>query len=191
MIEKGKIELFFRRITMKQEKTGLLVIGLLLVAVIGISIWSMEPTEDILTEAIVVANEKFTENSVEVNSETDELSMYVPESFVVVEESPNNVILSREEQQYILFYNSFEPVTSKLNYEAASKDTDSLVLESFEENDRFGYIYITSEEANDKALLLQIGVGGVKITTISSKNEILYDVEQMMLMANSIAYKDK
>lgn len=176
---------------MKQEKTGLLVIGLLLVAVIGISIWSMEPTEDILTEAIVVANEKFTENSVEVNSETDELSMYVPESFAVVEESPNNVILSREEQQYILFYNSFEPVTSKLNYEAASKDTDSLVLESFEENDRFGYIYITSEEANDKAFLLQIGVGGVKITTISSKNEILYDVEQMMLMANSIAYKDK
>lgn len=172
---------------MKVNAPGLAVICVLLVCVVAISILSIEPTEEVLSEAIKVAEENFDNTTVEPNEETDRFSFYLPEEYDIEKQTKNNLILIRDDQTYILFYNAFEDRMSRLNYEAA-KESDYTVLESFEKKDRFGYIHILEDE--EEMLQLQIGVGGVKITTISEKGRLAEDAKQMMLIANSIAYEN-
>ncbi|KAB8138328.1 hypothetical protein F9U64_05410 [Gracilibacillus oryzae] len=173
---------------MKQEMAGLVVILLLLAAFIGISVWSIVPTEQVLEEAVDIAEEQFQQEKQSANHNVTNFSLYLPEGFEVEEEKSNNLVITRENQTYILFYNSFEDETSNLNYQAVQESGNQLKLESFEDNNRFSYISIIEEDSH--SVQLQIGVGGVKVTTISQMDQLVYDAEQMMKMANSIAYED-
>ncbi|SER95134.1 hypothetical protein SAMN04487944_113120 [Gracilibacillus ureilyticus] len=173
---------------MKLEKTGLVVILLLLAVFIGISVWSVVPTEQVIEDAVVIAEEQFHQEKETATHEVANFSLYLPDGYEIEEETSNNILLTRDSQTYILFYNSFEDETSQLNYEAAKDSANQLRLESFKDDNRFGYISITEQE--DQSIQLQIGVGGVKITTISEMDHLLHDAEQMMKMANSIAYED-
>ncbi len=171
---------------MKFEKTGLIVVFFLLVFLIGISIWSIQPTEEVLDEAIEVAQQHFEHESLEQNEQAENISLYLPEGFEITEENVNNLLLTKEDKTYLLFYNELETQTSKLNYEAAKEMNDHEYLVSFEDNDRFGYINITELE---ESFEVELGVGGVKVTAMSSKDELINDIQDMMDMANSIAYE--
>ncbi|UOQ86331.1 hypothetical protein [Gracilibacillus salinarum] len=173
---------------MRMEKFGFLTVSILLIFVIAMSIWSIEPTEEVLTEATDVAENQFEQEIKDPNEELDHFSLFVPEGFEVEEQSQNNVILTKDNQTYILFYNKLESDTSKLNYEAAMEMEDHDKLVSFEDQDRFGYINIAER---DDQFEVQLGVGGVKVTTISSKQELTEDVKSMMNMANSLAYVEE
>ncbi len=121
---------------MKVNAPGLAVICVLLVCVVAISILSIEPTEEVLSEAIKVAEENFDNTTVEPNEETDRFSFYLPEEYDIEKQTKNNLILIRDDQTYILFYNALEDRMSRLNYEAA-KESDYTVLESFEKKGSF------------------------------------------------------
>lgn len=171
---------------MKGKKTGLIIIFFLILCFIGISMWSVKPVEEVLSDAVEVAEKQFKDHSGEINTELAHFSIFLPEGFNVEEQSAHNLILTKEEQTYILFYNELESEASRLNYNAVSDENkNSKWLESFEDNERFGYIYITELEEQFE---VQLGVGGVKVTTISSQERLLEDVNDMMEMANSLAY---
>ncbi|MGP4041542.1 hypothetical protein ACTWP4_16800 [Gracilibacillus sp. D59] len=172
---------------MKMEKTGLVVVSLLIVFLIGMSIWTIKPTEEVLSEAIDVAEQQFKQESKEQNKQVDNFSLYLPEGFEVEEQTVNNLILTKGEKKYIIFYNALESQTSRLNYEAAKETDDHEWLVPFEEKDRFGYINIVELEDQFE---VQLGVGGVKVTTFSTKSELTEDVRDMMDIANSIAYEE-
>ncbi|MFC4403618.1 hypothetical protein [Gracilibacillus xinjiangensis] len=173
---------------MKQEKAGLVVIIILLAAFIGISVWSIVPTEQVLEEAVKIAEEQFQQEKEAATHEVTDFSLYLPEGYEIEEETSNNLLLKQEDQTYILFYNSFENETSQLNYEAIQDSDNQLKLEAFEDDNRFAYISIIEHDGH--SYQLQIGVGGVKITTISDMDNLVHDAEQMMKMANSVAYEN-
>lgn len=150
---------------------------------------SMKSEEEGLKAAQEAAKSTFNNNEVETNKNLDKFSLYLPSHFEIKEKSKSNLILQNANQTYILFYNMLEESTSKLNYQAAQSDENSLLLESFEDKKRFGYIRILSMK--DEGYELQVGVGGVKISTYTTTGKMAGDAEDMMNIANSIAYKDE
>lgn len=171
---------------MKREKTGIAVIFLLLVFLFSISIWSIQPVEEVLNEAVEEAEEQFYEKPIEPNIQLNHFSLFLPDNFEVEEQSDYNLILDKDGQTFILFYNALEEKSSRLNFEEAKQRSNhSQRLESFEEQDRFGFVHILE---NNEQFEIQLGVGGVKVTTISSTGEMEENVGNMMKIANSLAY---
>ncbi|MDL4839387.1 hypothetical protein [Aquibacillus rhizosphaerae] len=169
---------------MKRMKWNLsITLTILIILISGCS----QSEEEALKEARTIAESTFNSNSVEVNQDLEHFSLYLPNNFEIIEETQSNLILEKSDQTYILFYNALEETTSELNYQAAESAGHFTLLESFENSDRFGYIGVVSSEEED-TYELQIGVGGVKITTYTSVNDMEEDAEAMMQMANSIAY---
>ncbi|SFM09312.1 hypothetical protein SAMN04487943_107254 [Gracilibacillus orientalis] len=172
---------------MKMEISGLVVVSLLIIFLILMSIYTIKPTEEVLSEAIEVAEQQFQQNSKEQNQQIDSFSLYLPEGYEVEKQAANNWLLTKEEKTFILFYNALEAQTSRLNYEAAKEEDNHEWLVSFEDQDRFGYVNIVEHEEQFE---VQLGVGGVKVTTISTESELKQDVMDMMDIANSIAYEE-
>ncbi|WP_077327584.1 hypothetical protein [Virgibacillus siamensis] len=147
---------------------------------------SLQSEEEAVQKAEKSAKRVFTSNKmVETNHKLEGFSLYLPERMEVKEASNSNVILEDGGQTYIVFYNSLEGATSKLGYKAAEKDS-ALLLESFEDDEKFGYIRILSHKQEDN-YELQVGVGGVKITTYTSKGQLDSDSEDLMKVAKSIS----
>ncbi|MFD1362294.1 hypothetical protein [Lentibacillus salinarum] len=150
------------------------------------------PTEE---EAIAstekAAGETFhADDSLETNEALDAFSIYLPAGMEVVEEDASNVILEDGNQTYIVFYNNLESPLSELSYEsAASKGDEALLLETFEDREKFGYIQVIPDD-DEGDYELQTGIGGVKITTYSSISGLEDDSELMMKMARSIVMEN-
>lgn len=143
--------------------------------------------EDAISQTQEVAKTTFEKNETETNHEAGSFSLYLPDSMKISEESNSNLILNEGEQTFILFYNPKEERKSKLNYQAASEKDEHLLLESFEDKGRFGYVRVLPINEEEK-YELQVGVGGVKVTTYAEKDSLKNDAEKMMKIANSIAY---
>lgn len=159
-----------------------------LVLSLGLYGCSMQSEEDALDSAVAGAEGVFaSKKDIETNEKTSEFQFYLPQSLSVKEESENNIILSNGDNTYTVFYNNLEDPESKLNYESA-KDDKALVYESFEDENKFGYLQILPSE--DSNYQIQAGVGGVKITTYTKKKDMEEKAEQLMKIARSITEKD-
>ncbi|HLR62554.1 MAG TPA: hypothetical protein VK097_08945 [Lentibacillus sp.] len=153
---------------------------------------SMQSEEEAIKDTEKTAEETFyAENAFKTNEQLDSFSMYVPAGMEVVEEDSSNVIIEEGDQTYIVFYNNLENPLSKLSYEsAAAKSDQALLLESFKDREKFGYIRVLPDKEEDN-YELQTGVGGVKVTTYTSKSELDNDAEDMMKMAHSIVVENQ
>ena len=174
---------------MKQNKLGLLVIALLLLFLITISVMSIETVDTIVDDAINTAETTFHEAPSDPNHNVENFSIYIPRELEIDERNKNNAVLvSNDGQSYILFINDKENTLSQLNYETIQEQSNGEAdwLKTFEDDERFGYVYIHPLEDNYE---VQIGIGGVKLTTISSKQNIVNDVEMMMDISNSVKYQ--
>lgn len=140
--------------------------------------------EEVIQEANQIAERTFTSTqTITPISELDHFSLYIPKHLEVEEVDESNIILSDTEQTYIVFHNKFENSTSELNYHLAEND-NALLLESFQDEDKFGYISILSEDEDKYEI--QVGVGGVKITTYTDKKSMVNHAEELMKIALSI-----
>jgi len=145
---------------------------------------SIETEEEALDNAFDIARSTFYSNEpVDANEQTAEFDFYLPAGLTIEEEAKNNIILSDGSEHYIVFYNDLESPTSKLNYQSA-KDSKSLIYESFDDEDEFGYIQVVP--GTDENYQIQAGIGGVKITTYATKNELEDTAEELMKIARSI-----
>lgn len=139
---------------------------------------------DVIKNAKEAAEEVFkTEKVIVPNHELIHVSLYLPDRMKVEEEDTNNIILKDNNQIFIVFYNKLEKPTSQLNYQSL-QDEDALLLESFQDPEQFGYIDIKPEEEGEYEM--QIGVGGVKITTNTTKSKMSADAEELMRIALSV-----
>ncbi|MBM7572830.1 hypothetical protein [Aquibacillus albus] len=146
---------------------------------------TLKAEEKVLEDVEIAAEKIFKqEKSISPNKELKSISVYLPVDFTVTEESTSNVILEKGDQTFILFYNPLEDSKSELNYEAASAADNIVLLESLEDDDRFGYISVL--ELKDDRYELQLGIGGVKITTRTSMGNLENDAENMMEIVSSI-----
>lgn len=151
----------------------------------------MQSEEEAIKDAKKYAENVFNSNEkVETNHTLDSFSMFLPENLEVAEEDMSNVVLKDGDQTYIVFYNSLEDPLSKLSYKvAATKSKDSLLLETFEDPKKFGYMRILPHKDENK-YELQVGVGGVKITTYTTKGNLDNDSKEIMKIARSIVLND-
>ncbi|MBP1947839.1 hypothetical protein [Virgibacillus litoralis] len=149
---------------------------------------SMQTEEEAIKDAKESAKKIFnSDEKIETNHKLDSFSMYLPNSLEVKEEDENNVILKDGDQTFIVFYNNLEDPLSKLSYNsAAAKSDKALLLETFEDKNKFGYMRIIPHN-QEEDYELQIGVGGVKITTYTSRRNLSDDSEELMKIAQSIA----
>ncbi|WP_188456501.1 hypothetical protein [Virgibacillus oceani] len=156
-----------------------------LLLIIVLSGCSMKSEEEALTDAKQNALEAFNnKEKIETNHELNSFELYLPENLEVKEESKSNVILEDGDQTYIVFYNNLEKPTSQLSYESAKKE-EALLMESFKDNNKFGYIRILSDKGDGYEM--QVGIGGVKITTYTSKGKMDNDARALMEISRSIA----
>ncbi|CQR48171.1 hypothetical protein BN1058_02520 [Paraliobacillus sp. PM-2] len=163
------------------------VLTLVFVIALSILVGCSPSEEEALTSVENIAKKQFKSKSMETNQTYEHFSLYVPNGYEIAEVSQSNLILEKDGQTYILFYNALEDTTSKLNYQAAEANGKYQLLQSFKNDQRFGYVKVAELE---KDYELQIGIGGVKVTTQTTLADIEEDTQEMMQMANSIAYSE-
>src|SRR5690625_4741845 len=173
---------------MKESKLRLAIVALLLLFLITISVMNIETEESVLEEAMTIAEDTFNQTPKESNKEVENFFLYIPDELEVDERNKNNAVLVADDgQSYILFINDKENQRSTLNYATVRETGDSEWLQSFEDADHFGYIYINPL---DEDYEVQLGIGGVKLTTISGKDSIVDDVKMMMTISKSVEYEE-
>ncbi|MFL8938190.1 hypothetical protein ACKA06_15475 [Rossellomorea oryzaecorticis] len=118
--------------------------------------------------------------------EAGNLNFYLPFGAKIEKESENNVIISKGSDTFILFTNPEEDQKSELLYNMAISDEKNIVQnDSFKEDNRLGY-YVINKLPDSEEYELIVGVGGTKLTTQSSLEDLSDHAEMMMEIANSV-----
>lgn len=162
-----------------------ILVSMLLIVIFSGLIGCNASKEEAYQASQDVAETTFNEEKKAPTETTDGINYYLPDDFKVKNIIENNIILSRGKQEYILFVNPLEPSDSEVVYEEL-KDKDKALLQSFEDNQRFGYISITPIEGKEYELM--VGIGGVKVTTKTTTNDMAENTKVMMEIANSVEY---
>lgn len=119
------------------------------------------------------------------NEKTELFSYYLPKKFTVKETKKFNVLLEKGKQNYILFVNENEEADSKVSYDTLVKQYEKpFISETFENDDRFGYLFVNQIEKN--MYEVTVGIGGTKLTTEAKANDIAEDAKNMMKIATSV-----
>ncbi|WP_027964214.1 hypothetical protein [Halalkalibacillus halophilus] len=125
--------------------------------------------------------------STEINEENYSLNMldiYKPEELEVSEDRNYNVIFTDGERPFVLFINEFEAPNSKWFYNNLEENEEELFLSTFENEDAFTYLHAI--QSDEDQMEIHLGIGGIKMSTISNVNQVEEDVEMMINMIRSI-----
>lgn len=161
----------------------LLITGLMILVVSGCGLSEEEVIENI-SETIQTS---FNRQSPEPNTEFDHFNIYFPENIEIIEESDGNVIFNDQNQTYILFYNRLESPLSDAFYLAEKRRGNYLLLESYQDTERLIYVKVSEVEEDFE---LQVGVGGLRLTTHVTLKELEDTFNEMVDMINSIEIKE-
>ncbi|MBM7585022.1 hypothetical protein JOC86_001559 [Bacillus pakistanensis] len=135
-----------------------------------------------------IVSESLDNPNGKTNEETERFKFHLPFGADIKEKKENNVIIEKGNNTFILFNNPNEEYDSETLYKSSTKDQTGIIKEkTFEQNNRFGY-YIVREIKNDK-YELTVGIGGIKMTTKSDRNDLSDAAEFMMDVISSVKYK--
>jgi hypothetical protein len=142
-------------------------------------------------QALDYAKESFEvgilEEPQETNEATDLFSYYLPSELVVEETAENNLILTKDNQLFLIFSNPAENKLSQVNYEQDRViENTALLVETTEVDGKFGYIIVSPFEDDDYKVI--VGIGGEKGTTVTDLANIKGSVDTLLEIINSINY---
>lgn len=141
--------------------------------------------ESLRNDSIDHTKQAFDNEELEVNEKAEQFSFYLPNDFKIKEKNDYNVLLEDGNKSYILFVNLNEPKNSKVSYVTLTEQyQEPFLSKTFEQNDRFGYLFVVKIEENKYEVT--VGVGGTKVTTEAKGNDVAEDAEAMMMIANSV-----
>jgi nitrous oxide reductase accessory protein NosL len=121
--------------------------------------------------------------------EAGNINFYLPFGAKIEKESPNNIIISKSSDTFILFTNPQENKDSELLYKMAISDNENLLKHgTFKEDNRLGY-YVIKELPDTEEYELMVGVGGTKVTTQVELDDLADHAEMMMKIAASVKHK--
>lgn len=160
----------------------------LLVFLMCLLIAGCSGNEGHIDKAVKATVSAFSDDVLQPNTEVGLIKVYLPKKFKIEEEHDNNLILKRGNQAYILFVNPNENRdSSQLFLTAKEQPTDYLVLESFQTDEKFGFISII--ESSEEKYELAVGSGGVKMTTVTDTENLKNEAEKMMKIVSSVPQK--
>ncbi|KMJ57081.1 hypothetical protein AB685_19000 [Bacillus sp. LL01] len=164
---------------------SILLLSLLVLAGCSISI------EDATQKSIDSFEQTFNGEEMEAAEETDSFRYHLPSQFVVDSESENNIVLTHKEQTYLLFVNPFEPKDSEVLYDSTKMNYDKLELDhTVTQDGRLGYLLISPLEGEEEEFYeVTVGVGGVKMTTVTDTKNMESSTTSMMEVVSSVKIK--
>ncbi|WP_102345245.1 hypothetical protein [Bacillus sp. Marseille-P3661] len=145
--------------------------------------------QEAVQQSKIVVEETFNAETIEPNQNAKGFTYYLPDDFDVESELDNNLILTRGKDEYILFVNPLEDPNSQEIFETL-KNNEETELQSFSNESQFGYISVTSLE-DEKLSELIVGIGGIKLTTQTTANNMVDNSKVMMEIVKSIDYEEK
>lgn len=161
---------------------------ILIVLLVSFLIVGCSGKERQVDKAVKATVSAFRYEALQPNTEAGLIKVYLPENFKIEEEHANNLILESGNQAYILFVNPNENGDSSLLFlTAKDQQTHYLVLESFQTDDKFGFISIM--ELSEGKYELAVGSGGVKMTTETGTENLKKEAEKMMKIVSSVPQK--
>lgn len=166
----------------KRKIRNFLVVGLLTILLVGCS-----SIEEDVSEGVEIIHSTLQSEPKEANKHLENMDLYYPFYFEVVEEVDNNVLLTDGSQQFILFYNNQEDSKSRLNYDTAVVQKDYMYKEEIETEDSFTYIII--DQVDEKLIEVTIGIGGNKITSQMKPSYLLDNAKIMTNIIRSVTLK--
>ncbi|MDZ5472562.1 hypothetical protein SM124_12450 [Bacillus sp. 31A1R] len=139
------------------------------------------------SETKIAVEEAFKSNPKETNNKNNDIEFYLPFGYEIEDETPNNMIMKNGSKAYILFYNQQEQQNSKVVYTSTLKQKEFEVDETFEKDNRFGFMLIKKME-NDLNELT-VGIGGVKISAEVKTKNLASEAAAMMDIVRSVKVK--
>lgn len=142
-------------------------------------------------EAIEATKEAFevgvNSEAMEPNEETERFRYYLPSSVEVEQTADTNLILSKNEQVFIVFSNPAETAFSTVNFdEDKAVEENAILVNELTVDSSFNYLIISPFEEDTYKVI--VGVGGDKATTITSIDNLVSSVESMLEIVKSITY---
>ncbi|KGX89158.1 hypothetical protein [Pontibacillus litoralis] len=174
-----------------QPKWIIASICVLAVFVVGIlaSLGVFTSEEGAIQKAKEASEQAFHNEPAEANKQLENVSLFLPSSMTIESQEANNLILQDGNQQYLLFYNPLEKPTSDVYFQTAKEAENLLTITEFENDDRYGYMSIV--KIGDKRYELQVGIGGAKMTTESSKQSLASNAQDMMNIVSSVTHPEE
>lgn len=148
-----------------------------------------KPLEEQIKTGIVNVETTFNESPQETNTEIGKIKVYLPPGYTIEEsEDESNYLLKKDDKQMILFVNPNEQKNSKLLYDLYKQNQGKEIIEekTLETDDSFGFTAILQND--EKSYELIVNIGGVKVSTLSSAQNIDQMLLEMMQIARSVSF---
>lgn len=148
--------------------------------------------EEQIDSGVASAQTVFEENPQEPNTNLEGIELYVPSGFKAENsEDPNNFIVTKGQDSYILFVNQNETEDSKLHYQLLKDDKTKHIIkeETVEFDGAFGFTAVI--EHDEEQFELVVSCGGIKMSTISVDKNIDEKLVDMMTIVRSVKLLEK
>ncbi|WP_338788912.1 hypothetical protein [Metabacillus sp. FJAT-53654] len=144
--------------------------------------------EELTKTTIDNTKQAFKDSPQDTNEHTKLFSYYLPEEFSVKETKKYNVLLEKGNMSYLLFVNENEEANSKVSYDTlVEKYEKPFISETFQDKERFGYLFVNNLEKNTYEVT--VGIGGTKLTTEAKANDVSDAAKNMMDIVKSVQKK--
>lgn len=112
-------------------------------------------------------------------------SFYLPNDFDIVEVvDNNNIIIEQQERLFVMFHDQDEPKTSTIHIERDQLlETEALLFNPVVEEDFVSFLLIDEQEEGQ--LLISVAYGGAKLSTLSTYEHVVDDIEVMTAIVQS------
>ncbi|MBS2970059.1 hypothetical protein J9317_14910 [Metabacillus sp. KIGAM252] len=131
------------------------------------------------------ASKSFEAKSQKPNEKIESGSFYLPEDYSISSKKPNNAILTKGGQKFLLFINKNERKDSKTSYATLRKEYKKpLIDKTFTEDGEFGYLFV--RKTKEKEYEATAGIGGNKLTALIKKEDVPAAAGTMMKVLKSI-----
>ncbi len=145
--------------------------------------------EEQIETGFVNVETTFKETPQEPNTEIGKIKVFLPAGYTIEEsEDESNYLVKKGDHQFILFVNPNEQKNSKLLYDLFKQNQAKEVVEekTLETKDSFGFTAILQNDENSYELI--VNSGGVKMSTLSTEQNIDQMLQEMMQIARSVSF---
>ncbi|KHF39667.1 hypothetical protein [Halalkalibacter okhensis] len=143
-------------------------------------------------EALELGQQAFVHNleedALEPNTELSMFHIYLPRGFEVIEDIEYNALFQSGEQLFVLFHQPTEPKSSNIHLQRDLEAAGgALLYELVETQDQLAYV-IVNEEDEDQLFVI-VTVGGAKLSTLTTYQDLEDSIEAMSQMVQSYQAK--
>ncbi|MGE7918612.1 hypothetical protein ACQKM9_06605 [Viridibacillus sp. NPDC093762] len=168
------------------------IVMLLIISVLASLAGCGQTIEEQMDQGMENAKSVFNAKPEKSTEQANKINFYLPSEFTIETSSDDtNIILSKDENAFVLFINPNESNDSERFYKALKADKKANIVkeQTFKKKNRFGFVSVLKKEDTQYEII--VSSGGVKLTTITNGENIDELIEQMMQIVRSVKITNK